>query len=325
MRNEELLFDALGGIDPALVEDAAPEKGAAVSATDGIAGRRKRGIRPGVLLAAAVLLIAGTIGVGADQLLSRLTVRVRPAEGWEAGSPQARTEELTAKELGRGFTQLFTVDQAGDEPYVTLSDEVMAKLGELKQETDVNAHRSGREWIESGMAYGFDTWKEAADFFDCGLLTSPLLEQPPEQFYNNMISAVYFDGVSLGKAGSLVSLKGQNTIPSLSETDTDPERGCWCNMYVRIPLNPEACGFGAGGVSVPDSETADVRTSEYRTPQGDDVQIVTVTTTEPNLGMNSCSGYAYFMHGSMTYVLDTIGRDAESVTAILRAVLDSLE
>ena len=129
--------------------------------------------------------------------------------------------------------------------------------------------------------------------------------------------------MSLGKPGSLVNLFGQNIIPSLGEPDA--ETGCWCNMSVRIPLNPEACGFGAGGVTVPDStaENADVRTSEYRTPQGDDVQIVTVSTTEQ--GQDYCSGYAYFMHGSMTYVLDTNGSDAESVTAILRAVLDSLE
>ena len=316
MKNNELLFEVLGEIDPGMVEEA----GRGINGADSpekTARPKRRGVKTAVLLAAAVLLLAAAVGAG--DILSRLSVRVRPAEGWEEDSPEALTER------GYGGKQLFSVNQEGDEPYVTLSDEVMAKLGELKQETDVNAHRSNREWIESGMAYGFDTWKEAAEFFDCGLLTSPLLEQPPEQFYNNQISAIYFDGVSLGKTGSLVNLSGQNFIPSLSQADVDPEMGCWCNMWVRIPLNPEACGIGAGGVSVTDSmaENADVQLSEYRTPQGDDVRIVTVSTTEQ--GQDYCNGYAYFMHDSMTYVLDTGSSDAESVTAILHAVLDSME
>ena len=303
MRNEELLFDALGGIDPALVEDAAPEKRtAAVRASDGTTGKRKRGIRPGVLLAAAVLLIAGTIGVGADQLLSRLTVRVRPADGWETDSPEARSEENASTELGKSYTQLFTVDQAGDEPYVTLSDEVMTKLDELKQETDVNAHRSGREWIESGMAYGFETWKEAADFFDCGLLTSPLLEQPPEQFHNNQISAIYFDGVSLGKPGSLVNLSGQNFIPSLSGDDI-----VWCDLFVRIPLNAEACGMGFGGAAVPASgeEEAELITDAYVTPSGIEAQIVAYRWAV--LDTSFWYGDAYILHDSISYTLHTHG------------------
>ena len=43
MKNNELLFDVLGEIDPALTEDAAPEKkGAVVGASDGRTGGRKQ-------------------------------------------------------------------------------------------------------------------------------------------------------------------------------------------------------------------------------------------------------------------------------------------
>ena len=307
------------GTDPGRVAVSVRERiGSEKERKNGNTMKRTRKLT--VLLAAAVLLIVGTIGAGAAQILSRLTVRVRPAEGWEENSPEARSEDNASTELGKSYTQLFTVEQEGDEPYVTLSDEVMTKLLELERETDRNAAHSSAGWIEDGKAYGFDTWKEAADFLDCGVLTSPLLEQPPEQFSNNRISLMYLEGEALGRSENIVSISGQNTVPSLSGDEI-----VWCDLIVRIPLNAEACGMGFGGAAVPATgeEGAELVTAAHVTPSGIEAQIAAYRWDV--LDTSLWYGDAYVLHDSISYMFHTHGESAEAVTAILRAVLDSLE
>ena len=311
MKNEEALFAALGEIDPALVTEAFPD-----TAVPENKRRSRRGLRPAILLAAAVLLLTA-VGAGANEIRSRLAVRLRPADGWEEDSSEKRGEQTVSQELGSDYRHLFTIEQEGAEPCVTLSDEVMAKLSALEQETDRNASRSNEGWIENGMAYGFDTWREAADFLDCGVLTSPLLEQPPEEFRNNRIAVMYLDGESLGRPEKLVNIFGQNPVPSLSG-----DSPVWCNVSVRIPLNADACGMGFGGVSVPlsDEDGAEILTSAYVTPSGIEAQIVVYRWEH----LAVWNGVAYFLHDSISYMLSLHGESPEAVEAVLRTVLDSM-
>lgn len=303
MKNKELLFGALGEIEPAFLREAEREEKAGVP-------ERKRRFRPAAaaLLAAAVLALTAAVGAGAEYITSRLSVRVGD-RAWD------------------GYRHLYDVGQEGLEPYVTLSGEVMDRLRALEQETDRNAHHSAAEMIERGMAYGFDTWREAADFLDCGILTSPLLRQPPERFGNNRIALCYLDGVSLGRPEEIVDLFGQNVVPftavdaEIPEKETEEDWGFLCDLTIRIPLNAEACGMGFGGTSVPAETSAEVAVSDYRTPQGDEVKIVSVLTDE----WRTISCRAYFLHDSLSYILSASARDRDTAEAVLRAVLDSLE
>ena len=80
-----------------------------------------------------------------------------------------------------------------------------------------------------------------------------------------------------------------------------------------------------GGASVPTAgdDEGEVVVSAHVTPSGIETQIVAYRWKV--LDASLWYGDAYFLHDSISYKLHTHGESAEAATAILCAVLDSME
>jgi hypothetical protein len=296
MRNEELLFDALGGIDPALVEDAAPEKGAAVSASDGIAGRRKRGIRPGVLLAAAVSVILLTTAAAAGVFSGRMRVRIY-------------TEEENEK-LGGIRNEVYRMVLDDWSGYAVLPEDVMETLRGLRQPaSDLygrDDHRSARVKADAGELLLFDSWNEAAQWLDCGMLTHdwPLSENMPygvEVWYNN---GEGYRGIEN------VGIHGQFAAPDFRFF-----------LTAMIPLNEEAVGIYNGGLATYKAYGyPEVVTEEWISPQGFETTIVTTTDGARGGWMSN----AHFILNGVVYRISVFDPDFDTAIAYVREVVEGL-
>lgn len=296
MRNEELLLNALGGIDPALAEEAAPEKGAFVSASDGITGKRKRGIRPVLLLAAAVSVLLLTTAAAAGVFSGRMRVRIY-------------TEEENEK-LGGIRNEVYRMILDDWSGYAVLPQDVMEELRKLHMpDPDPSGRedsRSDKERADAGELLLFDSWNAAAEWLDCGMLTHdwPLSEYMPdgvEVWYNN---GEGYRGIEN------VGIHGQFAAPDFRFF-----------LTAMIPLNEEAVGIYNGGLATYKAYGyPEVVTEEWISPQGFETTIVTTTDDARGGWMSN----AHFILNGVVYRISVFDPDFDTAAAHAREIVEGL-
>ena len=282
MKNNELLFEVLGEIDPALVQEAGEE----VAGSPRAGGKRR--VRWAVL-AAAVLLFGVTAAA-----LPVLTARMR-------------TEILMEKD-GSGGTDVYRMrleDWQNTEPPVP--EEVLAKL-----EASISRREEGHsveEYVENGSMLGFDSWTEAAEWFDCGLLIPPA-RNVTEDGEGAFLAAGYNDGTVNGIRN--IYIWGCHAVPGHDLFDAN------YNISAVIPLNDAAWEIYSGGLHLMGhaedteitegalyAESAPGTTTErtFTSDAGDEVTLVSVFVkfSAGDTAGSYWNAAAHFVRGGIVY------------------------
>ena len=296
MRNEELLFHALGGIDPALAEDAAPEKAVVgENGTDGITGGRKRGIRPALLLTAVLSVLRLTTAAAAGVFSGRMRVRIY-------------TEEENADNGGvrNDVYRMILEDWAG---YAVLPEDVTETLRGLRRPAPDpygrEDHRSAQVRADAGEMLLFESWDAAAKWLDCGMLTH---DWPLSEYMQEGVEVWYNGGEYRGNEG--VGIFGQFAAPDFRFI-----------LSAMIPLNEEAVGIYNGGLSTYKAYGyPEVVTEEWISPQGYETTLV--TTNGFTRGGWTCD--AHFILDGVVYRVSVFDPDFDTAVAHVREIVESL-
>ncbi len=253
MRKEELLFDALGEIDPALL--VPPGKADCAERADGPAGtpskRRKIRLRFAAVFAAAFLLIAG-VSAGAPYLSARMRTEI------------ARN---TSEDNGEDFIYRMRIEEWNG--FLELSDEVMETLESLEPlDEEVEVHTAA-EMIEKGCVIPFDTWSDAAEWLNCGLLVSSQADSQPAEY--GRLHVQYLDG-------SHRNIRCVNISGSHPAFSSDPAYKRYYHIFAKIPLSEETWKIYSGGLSVKFNALSEPEETVFLNPLGDEVRLVSVCT-----------------------------------------------
>ena len=265
MKNTELLFDALGEIDPGLL----PIEGTEPENEDFSKVRRTRTIiRIRTALTAAAVAVFFLASTAAGVIAARFRVSVA-----DPASVSEEAEEGGEGVIGR-LRELFTVwieDWNG--AFVTLPDGVLETLEGLAvsdpdrsekvylgEDGSVYDSRTPEEREKAGESLLFDSWEDAADFLGCGMLTSPLLSGAGDG-----------EKIELGYNNGDEAHRG---IRSVHLWNTVIRSGARCMTSVVIPLNRESVEAYSGGHSTnaPDARTGEP--GEWVSGQGFDVLLM---------------------------------------------------
>ena len=209
---------------------------------------------------------------------------------------------------------------------VQLSDDILAEL-----ETILMTREDMRNGNWKGMT--FDTWQDAAEFLDCGLLTSDLLTESDTEWGQVTLYA-YADEDGEPGAVETVSLSGACYV-------RDSTVGCL--ITVNIPL----AGWGdqydmmvSYGIGDPDGDETtehiradgDTAVTEYTTPSGIPIEIVDVTTMSNKNGVQgtamvrAASTSMHLCHDGILYqiLFDSL-EDGSSAAELAKTIADSLK
>lgn len=290
MKNHELLFDVLGEIDPALIEEAGME------APEDLPRGRKRGIRPAVLLAAVLAVVLLSTAAAAGVFSGRMRVRIY-------------TEEENEK-LGGIRNEVYRMILDDWSGYAVLPQDVTEELRKLhRPDPDPSGRvdtRSSKERADAGEILLFESWNAAAQWLDCGMLTHgwPLSEYMPdgvEVWYNN---GEGYRGIEN------VGIHGQFADSDFRFT-----------LLVTIPLNEEAVGIYNGGFSTYKAYGyPEVVTEEWISPQGFETTIVTTTDGARGGWMSN----AHFILNGVVYRISVFDPDFDTAAAHVREVVGGL-
>ncbi|MBR5444737.1 MAG: hypothetical protein IKV57_01355 [Clostridia bacterium] len=172
-----------------------------------------------------------------------------------------------------------------------------------------------QEDIQNGfLRKTFDTWQEAADWLDCGLLVSDLLTPDGTEWGTVTLSA-FADGD--GKLAT-VSLTGGCSISGTEEG---------CSVTVNSPLESWGERFDlVMGYGENDRSRHTTDTIDYTTPSGFPVQIVNVGALYAVDG-TTVRKYAttlHLYHGGILYSIHIDGRHTDPKTDLAYMLADSL-
>ena len=289
MKNGELLFDVLGEIDPALIEEAGTEASA-----DRSRGR-KRGIRPAVLLAAVLAVLLLSTAAAAGVFSGRMRVRIY-------------TEEENEK-IGGIRNEVYRMILDDWSGYAVLPQDVTEELRKLhRSDPDSSGRadtRSSKVRADAGEMLLFDSWDEAAQWLNCGMLTHgwPLSEYMPDG-----VEVWYNGGEYRGIEN--VGIHGQFAASDFRFT-----------LLAMIPLNEEAVGIYDGGFSSYKAYgTPEVVTEEWISPQGFETTIVTTTDGARGWWMSN----AHFILNGVVYRISVFDPDFDTAAAHVREVVEGL-
>ncbi|MBR5445994.1 MAG: hypothetical protein IKV57_07720 [Clostridia bacterium] len=172
--------------------------------------------------------------------------------------------------------------------------------------------------IEAGnwVSRTFETWTEAADFLDCGLLVSDLLTGDDTEWGKVTLTA-YAD--SEGKLATL-SLTGGCSIAGAEER---------CTVIANIPLDAWGerydlvMGYGEDTHSGRTTETM-----EYITPTGirtEIVDVVSLSLDEEGSTIRVYDTTLHIFHEGILYQISIGGRHTESQAELAKAIADSMK
>ena len=278
MKNKELLFRALGEIEPEYLREAAEGDCRAVPV------RRRTRVRLSVLFAAAAVFVLASTAVAAGVIAARFRVSV------------ADPADETAGVFGR-LRELFTVWIEGwNEEFVTLPDDVLETLEGLAvsepdgsdkyyigEDGSIYDSRTAEEREAAGESLLFDNWEDAADFLGCEMLTSPLLSGAGD---GERIELRYNNGDEARPHGGIRSVHLGNTVI---------RSGARCMTTVVIPLNREAVEAYRGGFGTDNPDTWIGEPELLFSEQGFDVLLM------PCRAGRDLQISAQFEHGGIIY------------------------
>jgi len=200
--------------------------------------------------------------------------------------------------------------EIADQSPVKLPRRVLSSLPDYSGEglTSYEPHDVGR---------CFDTWEEAADWLDCGILTSDLITS---DCIKNLSGEIVLVSVYSGETLTSVSLIGTSMIK-----DSD----AYCKVSIVIPQSPlldgmklfEGYGYAVGGKN-DDAETVMM---EYTTSGGD---ILEIPVTPPRGNGSDYDGYTAYAHvvsGGIIYSFGVCSSNAEQSADILFEILEDLK
>ncbi|MBR4961876.1 MAG: hypothetical protein IKY52_13350 [Clostridia bacterium] len=211
-----------------------------------------------------------------------------------------------------------TVPENGEYDYLV---KVSSSEGTAKVDRDalreLEALAVTQEDIEAGtwVSKTFDTWAEAADWLDCGLLVSDLMAEDDTEWGKVTLTS-YAD--KEGKLSTL-HLTGGTVIPDTGER---------CTVMVNIPLDAWGerydlvVGFGEDTHSGRTTETV-----EYTTPAGIQTEIVDVASLSLDEEGSTIRIYdttLHIFHEGILYQITIGGRHTESQADLARTIADSM-
>lgn len=244
-----------------------------------------------IILISAVIL---TVSVGAYEAFARKTASV----------------DLTSDEY------YFNADFSGiiDQDVVSLSKRVLNELP---------AYSGKGLTVYSPREVGkiFETWSEASDWLDCGILTSDMITS---DCLNNLSGEIVLVSDYSNDKLTSVILHGTSWIEG---------EDAFCKVSIVIPQTPfvegmglfEGYGYAVGGKTDDAPETVIIT---HTTSGGDilEIPVVPPIRNDHNVRTNfdGYTAYAHFVSGGIIYSFGVCGNEADTAAEILFDVLDSL-
>jgi len=205
------------------------------------------------------------------------------------------------------YTAIFAPDD-GQWETVALRDEVLAELPAYDR-AQISASE-GRSIYDVGKT--FETWEDAAEWLDCGMLVSDL--------FGGIPGNIVFGGEVL-----LVSeyVNGELYFAEVFATNTLPEdMDAFCMTTVQIPVSMESDYFGTA-VSLAGETMSRTEVVSYIAENGLDAEIAVTFQDYPD-GRFVYVANAFLYHKGLTYDFKLNHEDRDTAVTYMKQILDSL-
>ena len=206
----------------------------------------------------------------------------------------------------------FNADFSGitDQSAVKLSRKVLSALPDYSGEglTSYNPHDVGKI---------FDSWQDAADWLDCGILTSDIITS---DCIPNLNGEIVLVSIYSGDTLTNVSLHGTTMIK---------DHDAYCKISIVIPQSPlldgmslfQGYGYAVGGKE----DNAETVMIEYTTSGGDVLEIPVTPPRCTGSDTDGYTAYAHFVSGGIIYSFGVCSSNAEQSVDILLQILEDLK
>ena len=287
--NDHEIRNAFGKLtetaDPARVEERV--RGRTTAKTE-----RKRLRFPRAVLAAACILAVTAVSAGAYAVYRNIRIQVHPDGNF-------------------AYTAMFR--DAGTET-VVLSEDVMAELAERGVRND---GESGESFYERRVK--FDTWEDAAEWLDCGVLTSDLLGGTLQNTVwgaDILLSPYYVEGELYS-----VGVYGTNDLPY-----DDPLS--FCRTEVLIPVSEELHRYIAEGrfgtsAALTGNTAGDTEVISYTSESGLSAEIAVTYMDRPDKRF-AYEAHAFLLHGGIVYEFVLANEEKNTALTWMKELIDSL-
>ena len=269
-------------VHPERVEDAVRER---LSAKE-----KQRRIRfPRAVVAAACVLALTAVSAGAYGVY-------RKNVGIRLGS---EIDDVYISDAQLSYEVSYGVE---DNEQVVFADE---KIKEF-----LNYERQAGKTI-SEVGKKFSTWEEAAEWLDCGLLTSNLLDKPSAEHSSE------------GKVAFAVhsAQNGEPFYAVVTGTSDLPLGEYYCNMSVLFPLS-EQCGNKTYAVAR--GEVVDM--ISYAAKNGLSAEIIVTEKPKEIMRRTEYLVEGYIYHSGLMYTFQlSDSTDKDTAVTYMKQILDSLE
>lgn len=204
------------------------------------------------------------------------------------------------------YTAIFAPED-GQWGTVTLSEEVLAELPAYDKEQI--SMSEGRSIYDVGRI--FDTWEDAAEWLDCGMLVSDLFGGIPDNIVfggDILLTSEYHDGELL-----FAEVIGSNILPDMD---------AFCMTAVQIPVGIEQDYFGHA-VSVTGETISSTEVISYTATNGLHAEIAVTYKDYPD-GRFVYVAHAFLYHNGLIYDFQLNHEDRETAVTYMKQILDSL-
>ena len=229
-----------------------------------------------------------------------------------------RTETAwnTSEDNGEDFIYRMKIEEWNG--FLELSDKVMKTLESLEPlDENVKLHTAA-EMIEKGCAIPFDTWSDAAEWLDCGLLVSSLADSQPAEYGH--LHVLYLDGSSQ-------NIRCVNIFGSHPAVSAEPYHTRYYHISAKIPLSEEAWKIYSGGLSGDFNAVTEPEETVFLNPLGDEVRLISVCTQFPDPDNNDLRWdvSANFIHEGIIYQVRMSCPSREEAEDTVMQVVNSME
>ncbi len=204
------------------------------------------------------------------------------------------------------YTTVFAPDD-GQWGNITLSEEVLEELPLYDKEQI--SMSEGRSIYDVGKI--FDTWEDAAQWLDCGMLVSDLFGGIPGNIVfggDILLTSEYHDGELL-----FAEVIGSNTLPDMD---------AFCMTTVQIPVGIETDYFGHA-VSLAGESISQTEVVSYTAENGLDAEIAVTYRDYPD-GRFVYVAHAFLYHKGLAYDFQLNHEDKDTAVSYMKQILDSL-
>lgn len=319
---EELLFDAIGDVNPAFLPESKEERSKELSPVR--LGKTKPK-RLSAIIAAAVILTLMTTAVAAVMITAMFRTNTNLPdtttnmgkrelfdvwlEGWDGDFIQLPDEKMEMLEgmmmRARQTEELLRESAISDRiyvvdglPHIEVQSDDPVKVY-IDGDGNIYDLRTPEEREANRESMSFENWKDAAAWLDCGLLTS---DYQPDTEVQILYSTGHFENISA------VFLSCFTTID-----------GAACSIMPYIPLTEETVKEYRGGRGTYWEDALTEEPEEWISEQGYDVLLVSFKGDPRDWTVA-----AYFMHGGIIYQIDVVHQSIEVAYEQAKAIVNSM-